>query len=118
MTDRCFGILEALAILFRSGGIYDGALIEAHTRINWHGAVRKAAVDLWDRPENDPDHAPALWEELEYREGIRVIPETITAGKAFSRDEPGWWGGELYRSRVDNNVYTPAQYLPNWELIE
>ncbi len=97
---------------------YDGALIEAHTRINWHGAVRKAAVDLWDRPENDPDHAPALWEELEYRDGIRVIPETITVTTQFSEGELGWWGDVLYRSKVNGNVYTPAQYLPNWEVVE
>ena len=27
---------------------YDGALIEHGTRINWHGVLKRAAVDLWD----------------------------------------------------------------------
>lgn len=93
----------------------DGSLVKAGTRINWQGKVMKAASDLWDAEQNDPDHAPNLWEELEYRDGIRIIPEVITVAKAFSRDELGWWGDELYRSLVDANVYTPAQYAPNWE---
>ena len=56
----------------------DGALIKAGARINWKGAVKRAAVDLWDSEENDPDHAFYLWEDIDYREGVRVIPVTIT----------------------------------------
>ena len=96
----------------------DGSLVEAGTRINWHGKVLIAGAALWDLEENDPDHAPTLWEELEYREGIRIIPEAITVTKAFSEGELGWWGDVLYRSKVNNNVYTPAQYPNNWELAE
>ena len=59
----------------------DGSLVSAGTRINWNGKVKRAAVDLWDRAENDPDNAPTLWEDLAYRDGIRIIPETITAGR-------------------------------------
>ncbi|MGN0785332.1 MAG: hypothetical protein ACI4MR_06645, partial [Candidatus Aphodomorpha sp.] len=58
----------------------DGALVKAGTRINWNGAVKRAAVDLWDTRENDPDHAAALWADIDYRDGWRIIPETITAG--------------------------------------
>ena len=77
----------------------------------------KAAVDLWDRAENDPDHAPTLWAALEYRDGYRIIPETITVTTAFSEGEYGWWGDVLYRSKVNSNVYTPAQYADNWEVV-
>lgn len=96
---------------------YDGSLVEAFTRINWKGKVLKSAAALWDTVENDPDHAPNLWEELEYRDGIRVIPEVITLAKAFHLDELGWWGPLLYRSTAETNVYTPAQYPQNWELV-
>ena len=68
----------------------DGSLVPSGTRINWNGVLKRAAVDLWDRPENNPDNAPTLWEDIEYRNGIRVIPETITVGLAFSKDELGW----------------------------
>lgn len=97
---------------------YDGSLIKHGTRINWGGTIKRAAVDLWDREDNDPDHAPTLWEDVLYRKGYRIIPETITVGLAFSEGEIGWWGDKLYRSKVNNNVYTPAQYPDNWELAE
>lgn len=96
----------------------NGALISAGTRINWGGTVKRAAVDLWDTAENTPDAAPNLWEDLEYRDGVRIIPAVITVGKAFARDELGWWGDTLYRSKVDANVYTPEQYPANWEAAD
>ena len=95
----------------------DGSLVNAGTRINWKGVVKKAAVDLWDTAENTPDAAPALWADLDYREGIRIIPEVITVSTAFAKDELGWWGDVKYRSLVDANVYTPAQYAANWEVV-
>ena len=94
----------------------DGSLVKHGTRINWNGVLKKATVDLWDRPENNPDNAPALWEDIPYRAGHRIIPEVITVTTAFSKDELGWWGDVLYRSKVDNNVYTPEQYADNWEV--
>lgn len=93
----------------------DGSLVKAGTRINWHGTVKKASVDLWDTTENNPDNAPALWADIDYRDGYRIIPDTITVSTAFAKDERGWRGSELFRSLVDNNVYTPEQYAANWE---
>ena len=95
----------------------DGSLVKAGTRINWHGVVKRAAVDLWDTEPNDPNHTPGLWEDISYREGYRIIPETITAGTAFAKDECGWWEDTLYKSLIDANVYTPAQYATGWEVI-
>ena len=97
---------------------YDGSLIKHGTRINWGGTIKRAAVDLWDREDNDPDHASTLWEDVLYRKGYRIIPDTITVGLAFSEGEIGWWGDKLYRSKVNDNVYTPAQYPDNWDLAE
>ena len=93
----------------------DGTLIKAGTRINYNGVIKRAAVDLWDTAENNPDNAPALWEDISYREGYRIIPETITTGTAFMKDECGWWGDELYVSLLDNNVWTPDAYPSGWE---
>lgn len=93
----------------------DGNLITAGTRINWRGTLKRAAVDLWDRAEYNPDNAPSLWEDITYRDGIRIIPETITVGTMFAKDELGWWQNEIYKSLVDANVYTPEQYSGWWE---
>lgn len=96
----------------------DGALVKSGTRINWNGTIKKAAVDLWDTEANKPDNAPALWEDIAYRDGFRVIPQTITAGTAFALDECGWWGDTLYRSTINANVYTPEQYPAGWEQVD
>lgn len=95
----------------------DGSLIPAGTRINWGGALKRAAVDLWDRAENSPDAAPTLWSDIDYRDGVRIIPETITAAQAFVLDELGWWQEHVYRSTIAANVYTPDQYAMGWELV-
>jgi hypothetical protein len=97
---------------------YDGKLIPAGTRINWGGILKRAAVDLWDIEENNPDNAPELWEDVLYRDGIRVIPGVITAGLAFSFSEVGWWGDVLKRSirpGEKTNVHTPEEAPELWE---
>lgn len=96
----------------------EGSLVAYGTRINWRGTIKRAANDLWDTPENNPDNAPDLWEDIEYREGYRIIPETITATAAFALDEIGWWKDEKYKSKLAANVYTPEQYPDGWEKVE
>ena len=97
---------------------YDGALIKANTPISWNGVVKRAVSDLWDTELNNPDNAPTLWKDINYKDGIRIIPEAITVTEMFSAGELGWWGDVLYKSKVDNNHYTPEQYAANWEIVE
>ena len=106
---------EGAALFPRLKG--DGSLVSAGTRINWNGVLKQAAVDLWDTTENNPDNAPTLWVDIAYREGIRIIPETITVAQAFALDELGWWQEHVYRSTIVANVYTPDQYAAGWELV-
>ena len=94
----------------------DGSLVKVGTRINWNGQLKRASVDLWDTVENNPDNAPTLWENIDYKVGYSIIPETITAGTAFAKDECGWWRDVLYRSLIDSNVWTPEAYPAGWEL--
>ena len=96
----------------------DGKLIRAGTRINWGGWLKQATVDLWDTEANDPDHAPDLWVKILYKDGVRVIPDVISAAEAFDKDELGWWDGVIYKSKIPANVHTPEQYPDGWELQE
>ena len=93
-------------------------LIPHGTRINWKGILKRATVDLWDTAENNPDNAPTLCEDINYRAGHRIIPDIITVGLKFSKGETGWWGDVLMRSKADNNVWTPEQYPDYWEDVE
>ena len=95
-----------------------GKLIKAGTRINWGGWLKQATVDLWDTEANDPDHAPDLWVKILYKDGVRVIPDVISAAEAFALDELGWWNGAIYKSLIAANVYTPDAYPQGWELQE
>jgi hypothetical protein len=96
----------------------DGSLVTAGTRINWNGDLKRAAVDIWDTVENNPDNAPVLWEDIGYKDGYRIIPEVITVGLAFALNECGWWNGVLYKSLLNANTYTPDQYAAGWEVVE
>lgn len=95
----------------------DGALVKAGTRINWNGQLKKATVDLWDTEENNPDNAPTLWEDLNYYNGYRVIPEVITVTTAFSKGEQGWWKGAAWESLQDANVWNPDQFAAGWQKL-
>lgn len=96
----------------------DNSLILAGTRINWNGTLKKAAVDLWDTAANNPDNAPTLWEDIEYKDGYRIIPEIITTTSAFAKDECGWWKDILYKSLLEANVYTPDTYPAGWVIVK
>ena len=110
---------QASTVVSLYGGMrYGGELIKAGARISWKAALKRAAVDIWDREENNPDNAPALWENLPYKQGIRIIPEVITAGLAFKKDELGWWRDVVYKSLLDSNTWTPDEYPAAWEVAE
>ena len=100
----------------------DGALVKVGTRINWNGTVKKAAVDLWDAEENDPEHAPTLWVDMDYVDGVRKIPVTdsgiFEATLAFAEGEDGYSSvdGNVYTSKANGNVYTPQLVPTNWIL--
>lgn len=95
----------------------NGELVKNGTRINWNGRLKRAAVDLWDTIENDPDHAPTLWENIDYSNGYRAIPEVITAGLAFAKGELSWWKDAVWESLQDNNVWNPEQFAAGWKKL-
>lgn len=106
------------AVMFSPKLKEDGGLISAGTRINHNGVLKKAVVDLWDVAENNPDNSPTLWEDVLYKDGIRVIPEVITATSVFELGELGWWNDTLYESVIPSNVYTPEQYPTGWKRVD
>lgn len=105
----------SLAVMLSPKLKKDGSLISAGTRIDFNGVLKRATVDLWDTEENSPEKAPSLWEDVLYREGIRIIPETITVTSVFAKGELGWWKDVIYESLIDANVYTPEQYPAGWK---
>lgn len=89
-------------------------IIAAGTRINWYGNIYRVMEDIEDIVENNPDNAPALWEEIKYKNGYHYIDgETV-----FIEDECGWFGNNPYRSLIDYNLTNPETNPENWEMME
>ena len=97
----------------------DGSLIKAGTHINWHGTIKRAANALWDTVENDPDHAPTLWNDIEYREGLRVLTGPIPAANPVQVDEICWYKDQKWKNVSGvPSVYLPDEYPAGWEVVE
>ena len=95
----------------------DGSFLEAGSRINWNGKIKRAKVGLWQRVDQNPDNAPTLWDDILYKDGIRIIPTVITAELKFGIGELGWWtDGLLYESTLEVNTWTPAENPGGWKL--
>ena len=95
----------------------DGSLVKAGVRINLAGQIYRSRVDLWDTEQNNPINAPTLWEAINYKQGYREIPETITAENPFTLGERGWWNGELMESLLEVNVWNPDSYPQGWKIV-
>lgn len=97
----------------------DGSLIKAGTRINWNGVIKRAANALWDTLENDPDHAPDLWNDIEYREGLRVLTGPIPATNPVQVDEICWYKDEKWKNISGvPSVYLPDEYPTGWKKVQ
>lgn len=66
-----------------------------------------------------PDLTPALYVEIALPGEYREIKDGMLPTEAFSLNEIGWWQteGNLYKSLIANNVYTPVSYPMGWEKL-
>lgn len=96
----------------------DGSLVKAGTRINWRGTIKRAANALWDTVENNPDNAPALWNDIAYREGLRVLTGPIPATNPVQVDEICWYKDQKWKNVSGvPSVYLPDEYPAGWEMV-
>lgn len=96
----------------------DGSLVAHGTRVNWRGTIKRAANNLWDTPENNPDNAPTLWDDLAYKDGYRILTGSIPATNPVQVDECCWYKDKLYKNILGvPSVYLPDEYPTGWELV-
>lgn len=96
----------------------DGHLITTGTRLRWGTRLLAAMNDLWAYPENNPDNAPALWEEIAYLEGCRVLTGPISASNPVQPGEMCWEDGVLYKCVYHVAcAYRPSEYADAWEEV-
>lgn len=65
-----------------------------------------------------PDAVPALWVEVAAEGEYREIKDNMLSTEAFALGEIGWYQTKtnLFKSLIDNNVYTPNAYPAGWEV--
>lgn len=96
-------------------------LISAGTKFLFENVVYLAMVNTTDYSHLKPSPAliGTLYIILEYKDGVRCIPERFYGtSDAFRINSMGWWRGNFYKSLADYNVYTPDVVPANWQLIE
>lgn len=66
-----------------------------------------------------PDVSPALWKVCGISEnGIPEWSQPISTSDAYMTGDEVMYNGVHYRSIIDNNVWSPADYPQGWEVVE
>ena len=77
---------------------------DATDNLEWHPS---AAVSLWDIAHTKNAEKAKAYVEPQGTRGMYMKDEVMI-----------WTDGKVYKSTVDNNVYTPETYAQNWEVVE
>lgn len=92
---------------------FDGAAIEAGTRINWQGKLMRAKVTLWDREDCAPNVTPSLWGEIETIGVLEAWAQPIGAHDAYAKGVQVIHKDKTWVSTADGNVWEPG--IHGWE---
>ena len=92
--------------------------VYAGNRIQFEGKLYKVLQDHTTQADWTPDVTPALYVEVGY--GYREIKDGMLSTEAFAKGEIGWYQKKdnLWKSKLDANVYTPVTYPDGWEKYE
>jgi hypothetical protein len=119
LTNNATDAIASQVPTLYNGFTYDGALIKAKTRRLWtDGYLYCAQYDTYDREDTDPAHDTNGWVKLAFHNGYRDIPEIMTTSTMFAKDEIGWYKDKFYKSKINNNSWTPEVYAAGWEEIK
>lgn len=129
---------QALAALAVAGEADGTALIEQEEKIptwrqrdfsdvpvgtpyRWQGQVYKLwqQHDATEQPDWSPDKAVSLWDICHTTDPAKAKPYAAPQGSRglYQTGECCLWDGQVRRSKVDNNAYSPADYPDNWEAV-
>ena len=78
------------------------------------------AHDSTGNPGWKPSATPALFEVYHTKDPAKAKPYVAPYGTSglYDKDEVCLWtDGIVYKSLVDNNAYSPADYAANWEKV-
>lgn len=88
---------------------WDGHLIEAGNRLRFKGHLYRANNATFAHRHYAPDQSPELWDQIQYRDGYRVITGSIPAYNPVQDGERVWINDALWQ----NISGAPTAYLPD-----
>lgn len=94
----------------------DGNLIPAHSVRRFEGQLYRANVDCWDRADNWPDTAPALWTQITLDEWPAWVQPT-GAHDAYNIGDKVAYHGKRYISQIVGNTTLPGSDARWWQEV-
>lgn len=97
-----------------------GAAYAVDTRVQSGDKLWKCLQAHTSQEGWNPEASPALWVEVAKPGEYREIKADMLSTEAFAMGEIGWYltKDKLYKSLIDNNIYTPDSYPAGWEVVE
>ncbi len=63
----------------------------------------------------EPEELPAQWRFKWSTDPAKALPFIKLATSPYNIGDCCTWEGSIYRSTIDNNVFSPAEYPQGWE---
>lgn len=88
-------------------------------RLRHNGILYKVLTPHTSQPSWSPDAAPSLFAKV-LIEDPSIIPEweQPDSTNAYMAGDKVLFGGCVYESLIDNNVWSPASYPAGWKKVE
>ena len=98
-----------------------GIAYEADQRIRYGEKLYRCVQDHTSQAGWEPPAVPALFSEVAKPGEIPVWRQPTGAQDAYMIGDKVWYPEKdttVYRSTIDNNVWSPADYPAGWEVVE
>lgn len=105
--------------LFKSW--YSGVSYLKDERVQYGGRLYRCVQPHTSQIDWEPDRTPALWSEVAKPGEIPVWRQPTGAQDAYNTGDLVHYpdaNGPVYRSTIDNNVWSPEAYSAWWEVVE
>ena len=100
----------------------DFSLVPVGTPYKWQGQVYKLwqQHDATQQPDWSPDKAVSLWDICHTTDPGKAKEYAAPQGSRglYQTGECCIYAGQLYRSLIDSNSWTPDAYPQGWEAVE
>ena len=114
LTDEQAAAVPALYSAWETGTAYN-----AGDRRTYGGVLYKCLQAHTSQDDWTPDVAVSLWAVVLIPDP-EVIPDWVQpdSTNAYMRGDKVRYNGVVYRSLIDNNVWSPDAYPAGWEIVE